>query len=334
MKRLLKHRVWSLLISVTLLLPVLTSCGTDEAPNGAQQTDSQTEGDGMELLGEPAEDEIVGLVGTPDFLAYLDYVEDTGEAINLEFIFRATDKTFASNADESMLSFDGDLAALTNASFTVDSEDNTSSLLTAQLVGDGYDAENLSLFGTITLKGEALLDQDGNPLADSRSFSNQFNFSSLDRATGGNETGTNWTASENCINLIAKFSGCLLEAYKVSGVWTIGYGHTAGVKEGDKIATPDEARELLKADVKKYGEYINKLVANGDIGFELTQNQFDALVSICSDIGTAQLQRLVKGHDAAAIAEEILTYNKKDGKALAGLTLRRRTERDLFLGIY
>ena len=52
--------------------------------------------------------------------------------------------------------------------------------------------------------------------------------------------------SQEGIALIKKFEGCELEAYQDSvGVWTIGYGHTKSVKEGDKI-NQDEAQHLLQ----------------------------------------------------------------------------------------
>ena len=54
--------------------------------------------------------------------------------------------------------------------------------------------------------------------------------------------------SEEGLSLIKKFEGCRLEAYKCSGgVWTIGYGHTENVNEGDTI-TQEKADKLLKSD--------------------------------------------------------------------------------------
>jgi len=45
--------------------------------------------------------------------------------------------------------------------------------------------------------------------------------------------------------LIKKFEGCELEAYQDAvGVWTIGYGHIKGVKEGMTI-TKQQAEEML-----------------------------------------------------------------------------------------
>ena len=142
----------------------------------------------------------------------------------------------------------------------------------------------------------------------------------------------NMTISDRGVELIAKYEGCRLEAYKCpAGVWTIGYGHTAGVKEGDRLPSQEAAKELLKKDVEKYGGYVNNCVKNGQITFPLNQNQFDALTSFCYNCGNGNLQKLVSGRDAATIAEKILLYNKGGGKVLAGLQRRREEERALFL---
>ena len=60
------------------------------------------------------------------------------------------------------------------------------------------------------------------------------------------------------INLIKQFEGCRLEAYKCpAGVWTIGYGHTEGVYQGQKI-TQAQADEYLRADLGKYEKKVDK----------------------------------------------------------------------------
>lgn len=144
----------------------------------------------------------------------------------------------------------------------------------------------------------------------------------------------NMTISDRGVELIAKYEGCRLEAYKCpAGVWTIGYGHTAGVKEGDKLTSQEAAKELLKKDLEKYGGYVNNCVKNGLITFPLNQNQFDALTSFCYNCGNGNLQKLVSGRDAATVAEKLLLYNKGGGKVLAGLQRRREEERALFLRI-
>ena len=138
--------------------------------------------------------------------------------------------------------------------------------------------------------------------------------------------------SDRGVELVAKYEGCRLEAYKCpAGVWTIGYGHTAGVKEGDTLASEEAAKSLLKEDLAKYAGYVNACVKKGVIGFSLNQNQFDALTSFCYNCGNGSLEKLVNGRDAATVADKLLLYNKGGGKVLPGLVRRREEERELFL---
>lgn len=138
--------------------------------------------------------------------------------------------------------------------------------------------------------------------------------------------------SDKGVDLIARYEGCRLAAYQcAAGVWTIGYGHTEGVKQGDTLPSEEAAKALLKEDLKKYGGYVNASVRKGTINFPLNQNQFDALTSFCYNCGNGNLQKLVLGRDAATIAEKMLLYNKGGGKVLSGLVRRRQEERELFL---
>lgn len=138
--------------------------------------------------------------------------------------------------------------------------------------------------------------------------------------------------SERGVELVAKYEGCRLQAYKCpAGVWTIGYGHTAGVKEGDALPSQEYAKKLLKEDLAKYGASVNNCVKKGMITFPLNQNQFDALTSFCYNCGAGSLQKLVSGRSAAEVADKLLLYNKGGGKVLSGLTRRREEERALFL---
>lgn len=128
------------------------------------------------------------------------------------------------------------------------------------------------------------------------------------------------------INLIKKFEGCKLTAYKDAvGVWTIGYGHTGGVTQGMKITQAD-ADNFLRKDLTKFEGYVNSLTIT------LSQNEFDALVSFTYNCGFGNLQKLVKGRNKTQIANALLLYNKAGGKVLAGLTKRRKEEQALFLG--
>ena len=130
--------------------------------------------------------------------------------------------------------------------------------------------------------------------------------------------------SKNGINLIKEFEGCYLRSYKCpAGVWTIGYGHTDGVKQGEQI-TKERAEYLLITDLATFEKGVNALK------FNLNQNQFDALVSFSFNCGLGNLKKLVKGRNLTEIGNALLLYNKAKGKVLVGLTRRRKAERDLF----
>lgn len=133
------------------------------------------------------------------------------------------------------------------------------------------------------------------------------------------------------LSLIRQHEGLRLEAYKCPGdVWTIGYGHTLDVKEGDKI-TESQAIKLLLQDVERAEMAVNRLVL-----VELNQNQFDALVSLAFNIGAGAfkrstlLKRLNEGNYLAAAAE-FKKWRKGGGKVLPGLVKRRKEESELFL---
>lgn len=143
--------------------------------------------------------------------------------------------------------------------------------------------------------------------------------------------------SQDGINLIKHFEGCRLKAYLDSvSVPTIGYGHTKGVKEG-MIITETKAEELLKQDLEYFENRVLDLVK-----VNLTQHQFDALVSFAFNVGEGNLKKstllkklnntiFFRQTEVEAIADEFLKWNKAGGKVLAGLTKRRQAERSLFL---
>ncbi len=138
--------------------------------------------------------------------------------------------------------------------------------------------------------------------------------------------------SSKGVSLIAEFEGCRLKAYKCpADVWTIGYGHTAGVKPGSTLKSEKEARRLLEKDLEKYAGYVNQAVKDKKIRFKLNQNQFDALTSFVYNLGYGSLLNLVTNRDARTIADKILLYNKANGKELDGLKRRRTAEQKLFL---
>ena len=134
--------------------------------------------------------------------------------------------------------------------------------------------------------------------------------------------------SSKGVSLIKQFEGCRLKAYKCpAGVWTIGYGHTAGVKAGD-IITQETAESYLRNDLVTY----EKAVMNYDGIYHFNQNQFDALVSFTYNCGPGNLKNLTQSgkRTIAQISEKLLLYNKAGGVTLLGLQRRRSAEKVLF----
>ncbi|MCM8191342.1 lysozyme [Enterobacter asburiae] len=142
--------------------------------------------------------------------------------------------------------------------------------------------------------------------------------------------------SDKGIALIKQFEGCKLTAYQDSvGVWTIGYGWTQPV-DGKPIRTgmtikQETAERLLKTGLVSYESDVSRLVK-----VDLTQGQFDALVSFTYNLGarslsTSTLLRKLNASDYAGAADEFLRWNKAGGKVLNGLARRREAERALFL---
>ena len=135
--------------------------------------------------------------------------------------------------------------------------------------------------------------------------------------------------SQRGINLIKQFEGVRLTAYKCpAGMYTIGYGHTRGVKRGMKI-TEEEASAYLTADLLNS----EKAVERYDSIYHWNQNEFDALVSFTFNCGAANLRALLRNgrRNRSQIAETLPLYRKAGGKVLKGLDRRRAAEKALFL---
>ncbi|WP_074181130.1 lysozyme [Serratia marcescens] len=137
--------------------------------------------------------------------------------------------------------------------------------------------------------------------------------------------------SEHGLNLIKSFEGLRLQAYPCSaGIWTVGYGHTAGVRPGD-IIDEVQAEAFLREDIADIENTINRLVT-----VSLKQNQFDALVSFVFNLGSvnfrsSKLLGKLNAGDHAGAADELLRWVHAGGKRLPGLVRRREVERHLFV---
>ena len=142
--------------------------------------------------------------------------------------------------------------------------------------------------------------------------------------------------SDNGMKLLEQFEGLRLEAYLDSaGIYTIGFGtikypNGNKVKLGDKI-TKTQAKEYKLYDLKEFESTVNTSVK-----VPLTQNQYDALVSLSYNIGSgafknSTLLKKLNASDYKGAAEQFLAWNKVNSKRVQGLVNRREAERNLFL---
>ena len=136
--------------------------------------------------------------------------------------------------------------------------------------------------------------------------------------------------SRKGIEFIKAHEGLRLDAYLCpAGVPTIGYGHTYNVKMGDRI-TEGQAERLLIGDLIVAETEVNRY------GFDLTQNQFDALVSFVFNIGAGNfrsstlLKRLKANPNDPDIANQFKRWVYGGGKVLPGLVRRRNEESKLY----
>jgi GH24 family phage-related lysozyme (muramidase) len=140
--------------------------------------------------------------------------------------------------------------------------------------------------------------------------------------------------SQAGIDLIKKFEGCRLKAYKAVKTeiyFTIGYGHYGSdVKEG-QVITQAEANRLLETDLRKFVLGVNALLK-----VPVNQNQFDALVSFAFNCGVGALQKstllkYINITDFISASNEFDEWVHAGGKVLNGLVNRRAAEKALFL---
>jgi lysozyme len=152
------------------------------------------------------------------------------------------------------------------------------------------------------------------------------------------------TLTKHGTQIVTHFESFTKNAYKCpGGTWTIGYGHTSGVKEGDKLPDHKTGVRLLKQDLNNAANVVRKNFAQTP----LTQAQFDALTSLAFNCPSALKQgdsRFAK-HVALAIPKinterdpdkklamekrlisHLCRYSNADGQFLDGLLRRRLSE--------
>jgi lysozyme len=143
--------------------------------------------------------------------------------------------------------------------------------------------------------------------------------------------------SQNGLTLIKKFEGFRANPYLCSaGIPTIGYGSTyyengVRVKLSDSPISEEWAEELLKKNVVHYDLAVNSLTRD-----DITQNQYDALVSFAYNVGVTNfknstlLKRVNANPKDPNITNQFMKWIRAGGRVIKGLILRRREEAQLY----
>lgn len=145
-------------------------------------------------------------------------------------------------------------------------------------------------------------------------------------------TGEAMRISREGLILLKEFEGLRLKEYiDAGGYLSIGYGHL--LQDGERFEngiTLEEAENMLIADVADAESVVESMVT-----VDLSQNQFDALVSFVYNIGGDQFSRstmlrLLNSGDYSGAAKQFKRWNKSSGKVLKALVTRRAKEEALF----
>ena len=132
------------------------------------------------------------------------------------------------------------------------------------------------------------------------------------------------------IALIKQFEGCRLSAYQdIRGIWTIGFGETAGVTEGMTI-TQEQADEYLARDLQSFAAAIDRLITT-----KLNDNQFSALLDFTYNLGSGTLQRStlrmqINRGELSGIPRQLEKYCYAGTIKSTGLIRRRQAETTLW----
>jgi len=150
-------------------------------------------------------------------------------------------------------------------------------------------------------------------------------------------------AGEKAKAQVREFEGLRLSAYQDGGgVWTIGYGHTKGVKRGQKI-TREEAEHFLVADLYEAEATIAQHLSNGLIQ-SLPQGAYDALVDMSFNLGPqvfanprtglTGLSRALNAGEFGEVPAQIMRWVYDNGKRVEGLVRRRKACCAIWVGAF
>ena len=138
--------------------------------------------------------------------------------------------------------------------------------------------------------------------------------------------------SDYAFERLKEFEGLRLTSYMCAGgKWTIGYGHTKGVREGQRI-DKRTAEKYLQQDI----EYFEGFLAKEPYAEEITQGQWDALVSFIFNLGVGNYlsstlrKKIMRDVDEPSIPDEFRRWVHSNGKVQPGLLKRREWEAQMY----
>lgn len=141
-------------------------------------------------------------------------------------------------------------------------------------------------------------------------------------------------AGSLAVSVVSGFEGVSLRAIiPVKGdVPTICFGHTRGVKMGDRYTLAD-CKAMLGDDLLKYEADMRAALVNPD---KIPDKPYVAFLSLSYNIGptafkNSTVARRINAGDLKGACNAILMWDKFKGLTLAGLTKRRQEERKLCL---
>ena len=132
---------------------------------------------------------------------------------------------------------------------------------------------------------------------------------------------------------IASWEGFSSKAYQdIVGIWTIGFGTTENVKQGQNL-DPVKALQRKLTDVQKFEGALKQCIK-----VPLHQHEYDAYLSLAYNIGptafcNSTLVRRLNQEQYDLACREILRWDKAGGKPVRGLTLRREAEYRQCMGL-
>lgn len=157
---------------------------------------------------------------------------------------------------------------------------------------------------------------------------------------------TAWAAGESSmsitedgLNLIKRFEGFSPTAMADGGQWSIGYGNACDPADYPNGITEEEASQLLADSIVDFEDYVNNFLNR--YGVTVSQNEFDALVSITYNLGPSWIHSSyrfwsmlingLKNYTDNEIASAIGVWCHVGTQIHTGILQRRITEIRLFL---